>query len=238
MIYSHRRDIGPDKQAVECYEGREISFMTARTQELLRDVQEKVCFIPCTTRSVAQYRRLQLLPDWQPQFALVANGGILLEYGHVDGAWYQESLQLAEQAAEQLRLAAMLLEKAESRILPVKWIDRLFLFTKSDAPQQLQCQLRAQLDLMQVEVLLHGQKLYVLPCELHKGTAVQRLRCRYPKDHVIAAGDSAFDVPMLLAADYAFAPESLAEVLQAQQQKQLIPDKQLVSEAVLQALCQ
>ena len=31
---------------------------------------------------------------------------------------YQESLQLAEQAAEQLRLAAMLLEKAESRILP------------------------------------------------------------------------------------------------------------------------
>ena len=41
-----RRDIGPDKQAVECYEGREISFMTAHTQELLRDVQEKVCFIP------------------------------------------------------------------------------------------------------------------------------------------------------------------------------------------------
>ena len=40
---------------------------------------------------------------------------------------------------------------------------------------------------------------------------------------------------MLLAADYAYAPESLAEVLQAQQQKQLIPDKQLVSEAVLQA---
>ena len=238
LIYSHRRDIGSDKQAVERYEGREISFMTTRTQELLRGVQEKVRFIPCTTRSMAQYQRLQLLPHWQPQFALVANGGILLEHGNVDEAWYQESLQLAEKAAEQLRLAAMLLEKAESRILPVKWIDSLFLFTKSDEPRQLQRQLRAQLDLMQVEVLLHGQKLYVLPRELHKGTAVQRLRCRYPKDHVIAAGDSAFDVPMLLAADYAFAPESLAEPLQAQQQKQLIPDKQLVSETVLQALCQ
>ena len=45
----------------------------------------------------------------------MANGGILLEYGHVDEAWYQESLQLAEQAAEQLRLAAVLLEKAQSR---------------------------------------------------------------------------------------------------------------------------
>lgn len=212
--------------------------MTAHTQELLRDVQEKVCFIPCTTRSVAQYRRLQLLPDWKPQFALVANGGILLEYGHVDEAWYQESLQLAEQAAEQLRLAAVLLEKAQSRILPVKWIDRLFLFTKSDEPEQLQRQLLTQLDLTQTEVLLHGQKLYVLPRQLHKGTAVQRLRCRYPQAQIFAAGDSAFDIPMLLAADYAYAPESLAEVLQAQQQKQLIPDKQLVSEAVLQALCQ
>ena len=94
--------------------------MTARTQELLRDVQEKVCFIPCTTRSVAQYRRLQLLPDWQPQFALVANGGILLEYGHVDEAWYQESLQLAEQAAEQLRLAAMLMDKTSARLSGAK----------------------------------------------------------------------------------------------------------------------
>lgn len=191
--------------------------MTAHTQELLRDVQEKVCFIPCTTRSVAQYRRLQLLPDWKPQFALVANGGILLEYGHVDEAWYQESLQLAEQAAEQLRLAAVLLEKAQSRILPVKWIDRLFLFTKSDEPEQLQRQLLTQLDLTQTEVLLHGQKLYVLPRQLHKGTAVQRLRCRYPQAQIFAAGDSAFDIPMLLAADYAYAPESLAEVLQAQQ---------------------
>ena len=212
--------------------------MTTRTQELLRGVQEKVRFIPCTTRSMAQYQRLQLLPHWQPQFALVANGGILLEHGNVDEAWYQESLQLAEQAAEQLRLAAVLLEKAQSRILPVKWIDRLFLFTKSDEPEQLQRQLLTQLDLTQTEVLLHGQKLYVLPRQLHTGTAVQRLRCRYPQAQIFAAGDSAFDIPMLLAADYAYAPESLAEVLQAQQQKQLIPDKQLVSEAVLQALCQ
>ena len=58
LIYSCRHDIGEEKVCVELYEGREVSFMTKRSLSLLKEVQKKALFVPVTTRTAEQYRRI------------------------------------------------------------------------------------------------------------------------------------------------------------------------------------
>lgn len=236
LIYSQRRELGDAKNNVEWYEGRQISFMTVRTQTLLQKLRKKLLVLPCTTRSIAQYQRISLLPHWQPEQALVANGGILIEHGTVEPTWYAESRNYYDAVSDEMERARFLLEWHKDRLLPVTLIDGLFLFTKSAVPQQLQRKLQQQLDLQQVQIGLQGQKVYVLPRHINKGAALQRLRQRYPQAVIYAAGDSDFDVPMLLAADYAFAPEALADQLTMQKHKLLVPEQQLLAEAVLEYL--
>lgn len=237
LLYSHRRDIGAKKEVVEWYQGQPITYMTRRTQALLRRVAAQMEIIPCTTRSIAQYKRVQFLPDWMPQQALVCNGGVLLRQGVVDIAWQRESLALRDSAWQELLRAKALLEQwPELLLLPLRWVDDLFLFTKSEQSEQLAAWLMAQLDLALVQVHVQEKKLYVLPKELHKGTALQRLRQLYPTETIYAAGDSQFDVSMLLAADFAFAPMCLGDALAAQPNKRLVPDGVLLSEELLACL--
>lgn len=70
-------------------------------------------------------------------------------------------------------------------------------------------QLKERLDPALTEVFRNGNKVYVIPGGLDKGSAVRRLRTYIKADTVLAAGDSGFDVPMLEEADRAYAPEAL-----------------------------
>ena len=60
LIYSVRHDVGEEKTGVEVYEGREVSFMTNRSSSLLKRVKEHLLFVPTTTRTEEQYRRIDL----------------------------------------------------------------------------------------------------------------------------------------------------------------------------------
>lgn len=233
LIYSHRREIGPDKENVEWYEGRQISFMTKKSQQLLRIVQENMLFVPCTTRSIAQYQRIRLLPDWSPAYALVANGGILLKDGCVEQTWFEESKERFQVVNETMQQARYFLEQLPALLLPIRMVDELFLFTKCADAERVQQWLEQQLDSAQVQVLIQGQKLYVVPQTLTKGVALQRMRDRYPEAFFYAAGDSCFDVPMLLRADFAFAPESLAPEIEDQSCKLVVDDCVVFSDAIL-----
>ena len=51
LIYSYKHEIGTGKKCVEIYQGREISFMTAHSAELLRRVRAQAVFVP-TTRTL------------------------------------------------------------------------------------------------------------------------------------------------------------------------------------------
>lgn len=205
LIYSYKKDIGSEKRCVEVYQGREISFMTEQTYTLLREVSRKFLFVPTTTRTEEQYRRIDLGVG-VPEYALVCNGGVLLKDGKEDVSWYQETMASIQASAGQLERAERLMAEDESRSFEVRNIRRLFLFTKSFEPEKTAMRLRAALDPSLVSVFTNGVKVYVLPVDLDKGRAVRRLRGRLQPELVLAAGDSLFDVPMLAAADVGFAP--------------------------------
>lgn len=210
LIYSYKRDIGPDKICAEVYEGREVSFMTRRSRALLDAVNHRMHFVPVTTRSTEQYARIRFSDNWSPALALAANGGVLLVDGTPDPDWYAGSLDRIATAETALRQAERVLECDPARTLEVRRVDGLFVFTKSaDVPATLE-RLRAVVDPCTVELFSNGVKVYAVPRTMDKGTGLTRLRERFPDARVFAAGDSQFDLPLLAAADTAFCPADLA----------------------------
>ena len=232
LMYSYKRDIGADKRCCEIYRDREISFITEKSYELLKQVNEKVLLVPTTTRTMEQYNRIDFgIP--KPRYALTCNGGVLLVDGEVDATWYQDSLELIKESAEQLQKAIPLLENEPKRCFDIHFIKDLFLFTKCDEPEQVVAMLKEKLDTTLVDVFNNQIKVYVVPKKLSKGMALERFRSYLPSDMVIAAGDSLFDVSMIQAADVSYAPEGLAKENHFADKTTCIPEEQRFSEELL-----
>lgn len=205
MIYSYKQNIGADKICVEKYEGRDVSFISGRTQELLCRITERVQLIPTTTRTQEQYERIDL-GIGALEYALVCNGGILLNNGKRDGSWYEESLSLVEESRRMLERAIGLLRSEQRRYFDIRFIDELFVFTKCRESHRVVSALRDSLDQELVRVMSNGDKVYVVPVRLSKGMALRRLRKRLDPCFIAAAGDSEFDESLVQEADIGFVP--------------------------------
>ncbi|MCI8513127.1 MAG: HAD family hydrolase [Lachnospiraceae bacterium] len=218
LIYSARHAIGSDRVCVEWYQGREASFMTGFSYRALCSLPETVRFVPVTTRTREQYLRVRFPKE--PEFALVCNGGVLLERGAVNEVWYRESLALAAPFFEEKERLHRFLQTDENRCLEVRDIEGLFLFTKSEDPQATLAGMRAIVEKAEHEgkaggkaagtvaaqrwiLACHGNKVYALPGVFEKGAALKRFCGKYGADRIVAAGDSVFDRSLLAAADVA-----------------------------------
>lgn len=233
MIYSYRHDIGRDKRCVEIYEGRQVSFMTERTAQLLSELPPHMLFVPTTTRTVGQYGRIEF-PTGTPPYALVCNGGVLLIDGVECSEWYAQSRRLVEGCRGQLRIAEEMLARDPDVDFEVRLIRELFIFTKSAQPEQTLGRLRSVLDPTAVDLFRNGKKVYVVPRQMNKGQAVMRLRERMGADYVIAAGDSEFDIPMLYNADCPIAPGGLAKLFDLPARTHVMRESGVFAEYVLE----
>ncbi len=205
LIYSYKRDIGDNKICVEVYQGREVSYITEPAFELLNEVRKRMLVVPVTTRSIEQYERISLGTD-PFKYALVCNGGILLENGKINKDWYNKTLDIISESRGELAKAQRILERDERRYFELRFIEDLFLFTKCHDHADAARDLAARLDPGLADVFENGDKVYVLPKRLTKGRAVKRFKEYVGADFTVAAGDSRFDVSMLKEADYPIAP--------------------------------
>lgn len=233
LIYSYKHDIGNDKINVEMYEGREVSFMTKKTWRLLLELQERMLVVPTTTRTQEQYGRIGLKAG-NPRYALVCNGGVLLVDGRSDGAWYGQSLKMVQDSQDELQKAIGFLETEKNRKSEIRYIQELFVFTKCQRPKGVAASLGRVLDTRLVDVFQNGEKIYVIPKRLDKGTAVLRFREYIGDCRVFAAGDSVFDIPMLVQADLAAAPPGLGGRLPQGGHIHIMPGREVFSEEMLE----
>lgn len=233
LIYSYKHDIGADKINVEIYEDREISFITNKTSKLLKDVVEKTIFVPTTTRTIEQYKRIDL-GIGIPKYALVCNGGILLKDGLEDNEWYMESLNMIKDSREELEKGIEFLDNEKRRNFEVRFIRELFVFTKCEEPEQVVDELRQSLDRNKVDIFNNGAKVYIVPKKLNKGAAILRLKEKLGVEKTIAAGDSEFDVSMIEKSDYGIAPKGLEDKLNKENGIDIIGDNEMFSEKVLE----
>lgn len=205
LLFSYRHKMDTDR-CVEHLEGKEQGFCTEKSLELLARVRERTLFVPVTTRSAEQYRRINWPAECAPRYAVTSNGGILLVNGEADGRWYEQTRQMvAPWRSDLLELQSRLPDVPALR----RWrmVDGLYWFAVCDDTQGAQESKRFFADKTSLEVVVSGRKVYFFPPPLNKGSAICRLKERFGPDRTICAGDSVIDVPMLRAADLAIIPD-------------------------------
>ncbi len=206
LIYSKRssgRDFD-EKQLlpVESIRGKAHSFMTKKTLTQLIYFMNKAIFVPVTTRTTEQYRRIRIFQkDLLPEFAIISNGGYILHKGTIDRDWQSQVQRLIRNESVHLKEVQHTFKKISSP----EWIkksqiaDNLFLYYIIDRERAPYEALHA----FQAWLLNHGwvsslqkRRLYLMPKALCKGKALQYIKEKKEATNLLAAGDSLLDLPM------------------------------------------
>ncbi|MEK2475709.1 HAD family hydrolase [Streptomyces noursei] len=206
---------GPDAAAprllcVEIYEGRPLSYLTETAAALLTELARRTTFVPATTRTREQYRRIRL-PGPPPEFAVCANGGHLLVRGESDPDWQRTvAARLAAQCAPLDEIRAHLVRTADPAWLrSERTAEDLFAYLvveRSLLPETWVKDLAAWAEPRGWTVSLQGRKIYAVPRPLTKSAAVAEVARRTGAPGILAAGDSLLDTDLLLAADRGWRP--------------------------------
>ncbi|WP_277834429.1 HAD family hydrolase [Speluncibacter jeojiensis] len=216
LIYSRRSARLPEAElsdltCVEIYDGAPQSFMTPAAARMLAALPGSALFVPVTTRTVEQLRRVRLpRPGAAPHHAIAANGGVLLVDGVPDGQW---SAQVASAlgASAPLDLVATHVEAVcrPDWARSVRRAGGLFCYAVIDRatlPDRFVDDESAWADGHGWRVSLQGRKIYWVPRSLTKSAAVREVARRTGARSVLAAGDSLLDLDLLECADLAIRP--------------------------------
>ncbi len=212
LIHSYKNaDI--NDVCVETKDEKKLSFMTVHAYNMLDEIynSDDIIIVPVTTRSLEQYNRIDLFKGRHAPLALAANGGILIENGVVNNEWSEKSKEIISDCLTDFERGMSYLKSDENVYFEIRIVDGLFVFTKSSKPLETKEYLEKTLDSDRVNVYNIGDKVYIFPDILSKGTAIRRLREYSGFRKIVCAGDSEFDISMLDEADFAYCPDSIAD---------------------------
>ncbi|WTR17195.1 HAD family hydrolase [Streptomyces sp. NBC_00138] len=200
----------PRLLCVEVHEAKPLSFMTENASRLLVELADTVRFVPVTTRTRKQYRRISL-PCRQPRYAICANGGHLLVDGRTDHDWNAEMRRrLDDGCAPLAEVRAHLAATADPAWLRKERVaEELFTYLVVDRerlPAGWVKELAVWADERGWTVSLQGRKIYAVPKPLRKSAALAEVVRRTGVQQVLAAGDSLLDADLLMAADAGWTP--------------------------------
>lgn len=215
LIYS-RKSMGlfdaDELTIVEYYEGEPLSFMSNRAMQLLRLLDKQLLFVPATTRTLEQYRRVFGIADeLAPRYAITGNGGTVLIDGTPDESWRQQVLRLTGERCASFREIDDLFGGISSDV----WVRKrtlceetffTILIERDRLPEDVMERLHERLPGLGWNCSLQGRKLYLMPDTVSKGAAVAYVMERSGSSALFAAGDSLLDESMLRIADDALAP--------------------------------
>jgi len=202
----------PTVSSIERYEEREISFMLDSAITRLEKIAFQSIFVPVTTRTINQYRRISLFRERIiPTYGVVSNGGNIIVNGVVDHSWQERvAMNMVQMClCAQDMLASFNELGHESWAGPMRMADDLFYYCiveRDKVPLAELASFALWAGTQQWNVSLQGRKLYLVPNVINKWTAVAYIRDLLQAHMVVAAGDSLLDLCMLEQADYAIAP--------------------------------
>lgn len=212
LIYSASAagSLDPALVCVEMLDGRPQSFMTAAANGLLARVRGAAVLVPTTTRTPAQFGRVQL-PGGPAPFAVVSNGGHILVDGEPDAAWragVQERIAAADATLAQVvtRVDAC---TDGSWVRSRRIADDLFCYLVveiASMPRGFVADLACWCADRGWVVSMQGRKIYALPAALTKEAAIADVVRRVGGTRLLAAGDGALDAGMLAMADDGIRP--------------------------------
>ena len=202
----------PPLVCVEMLDGRPLSFMTVAAAAVLTQIRRGAVLVPITTRTPAQFARVEL-PGGPARFAVTSNGGHIVVDGVAD----------RRLAAGVSRRGSPATARRSPRSSPgwTGWrVGRLGAATARSpttcsatwSSTWRRCRRRSWTtgpawcaDRGWV-VSMQGRKIYALPRGLTKEAALGEVMQRTGADRLLAAGDGALDAGFLAMADAAIRP--------------------------------
>jgi hypothetical protein len=209
MLDGADRD-APSLQVAEILEGRPQSYLTNAASDLLAQIAEAGAFVPVTTRTVAQYRRIRFHGP-RPKYAVTTNGARILVDGVPDQEWSDRlGSRVANESAPLAEISAYVLLPVHSEwMLRLRDAEELFLYAmveRKNLPAETLADLTEWCASRNWTVSLQGRKLYFIPNMIGKEFAVAEVARRMGGPRVVAAGDSLLDKNFLGTAFAAIRP--------------------------------
>lgn len=222
MIYS-RAAMGDEQFAtletvcVEIYRDAPLSYMTTTAVELMTRLAREVVVVPTTTRTPAQFARIEL-PGSPFRHAVVSNGGRILVDGADDPEWRAHIDREVTRAGATLDEVRDELRTRidDSWVTALRTADDLFCYLVVDPavqPPEFLEQWQQWCDARGWTASQQGRKIYATPQPVTKSAAIAEVRRRLVADGTLddsaalcAAGDGWLDTDLLLAADHAIRP--------------------------------
>lgn len=210
LIYSHRNSFFQDRVAVEYLNNSVQSYMTEYAYSFFSSCKE-ITLIPITTRTVEQYMRLaNTFKGFGCKYALVCNGGLLLENNEINKAWKSETLLLAKDEISDFKKAeAYFMNKFASR--SVHFSEDIMVYVKTERPEEVCSELTDALNDAKLNIFCDARKVYCTPLSVNKGSGLKRFSALKCIQYAAAAGDGTQDISMLEAAALAFIPKKLTD---------------------------
>ncbi|CAH1055409.1 HAD family hydrolase [Paenibacillus pseudetheri] len=196
----------------EIIEEKTRSYISQQALNQLIDLNTRIIFIPVTTRTIQQYKRINLFQETViPDYAVTSNGGNILIGGVVDKEWRESISRLVARysaGAEEVRSYIKAVVR-EDWIISENYCDDLFysfMVYRDQLPLDEITNLSDRLYNLGWRVSLQGRKLYAVPAAVNKSDAILHLRRTVRSEPMVASGDSLLDKSLLESADYAIAP--------------------------------
>lgn len=214
LIYSRRfLTENEDVVCVERIGDKEISYMTPQAMELLKQVRGLTYFIPVTTRSYEQFRRVTVAQN--TEWAICSNGGTILRNGEIYEPWEKELNERLDGKSFAGVLKSLSLERLCNMhgidYSQIKLVDGRFHYIKlnNDVKDIFDQYLTANMPIGWTHVI-QGVKLYIIPNEVTKEAALAYVIDQIFGKHfgdVITAGDGPMDLEFLKLGTSIYTPE-------------------------------
>ncbi len=209
LIYSKRWLVDNELEAIniEKIEDREISYILTDTINELNEITKNNYFIPVTTRTYNQYKRINF--DYLDiKYAIVANGGIILENGIENKEWSNivkrelHEIISFEEVVDQMEF----LYDIEG-FVKIGNADNLFAYLIVEEESFDKSHLKALKNkFIGWTMYDQGRKVYFVPDILQKGKALKFINEKLKADYIITAGDSLLDLSMIEASNKFIVP--------------------------------
>lgn len=203
LIYSKRAisELGGDARRVlkpvESKEGKWLSFMTESSFAALKKLCHQHLFVPVTTRTEAQFRRIAIFhEELSVTYAVTTNGAVILEHGEPISEWTERiSSKLKLEAAAQGELLSILDMEGVDIQGERREVEHFFFYYLLKNPISMSdkkkiVELAAPLGW---RVSIQGRKLYFIPKAVNKGDALQFICEKEGQPPAVGAGDSILD---------------------------------------------
>lgn len=213
LIYSKKFISGKkDIVNVEIYNNEEISFMSKRTIDLLKELMLKKKVIPTTTRNIEQYKRIMFEENnINFDIAIVCNGGCILKDGILLEKWNNIIREKLKECTPFNEVKKEFIKYKDIKgILKVRDVYDMFFYLVIDRStffiEKLK-EFKEYLSESNWDMHINGRKIYFIPSVIRKEYAVKFIKEYFNIQKTCAIGDSTMDLGMLNAVDTSFIPK-------------------------------